>query len=271
MIKIHYRLIRALTVILALILLVLPSAYARPYIFQGPPQDLSFKHIQKPMPYFTGIDVRGNFQVNIRGHQSPPCLSLSGTAYAVNTVSAQVVNGTLQIRQAFSKKQPPPGRVTLTINLPGDLNRLITGGSTVVTGHNISSHGLSIIAQDQSAIYLDGEMRISHLQNNSSGPIKVYWVNNGDLLIDGSGSGPIYLAGTADVLTIHLGGNSQIDARQLRANEVYVTVQDYACARVTPLHSLYAFASDHGNVYYYHRPHLMAGNTRCSGNVLYMY
>lgn len=263
------RFFKILSAIVLLAIMTVQPANARPYFVQPPPQDFSYKSVHIPLPYFTGVDVSGNFQVEIKGHKPSPSATLSGGASAVNSVSAKVVNRTLVIRQIIPKKQHSLGRVRVEVDLPGDLTNLSTGGTAVVRGDNITSHGLNIVARDQSVIFLRGEMKLSHVQNNTSGSIDLAWVYNSDLLIDGSGSGTIRVAGTADVFTAHLAGSATLDARYLRAHDVYVSTQDYACAKVTPLHSLYAFANDHGAIYYYHKPHLMAGYTRCSGNVLY--
>lgn len=233
--------------------------------------DLSFKRQQVPVRYFSAINVSGNFQVRIHGHQPRPCVTLSGGTSAVNSVSLSVVNQTLTIRQIIPKNQHSLGRVNVIIDLPEGLNSLITGGTTVVRGENITSRGLNIVANDQSSIYLHGDFVVRHLQDNSSGRIDLAGLNNGDLLIDCSGSGVVHLTGSAAVLTAHLAGNARLEAQGIRAREVYVSTHDHACAKVFPLYALYAFADDYSNIFYFNRPRLIAGYTRCSGNVLYIH
>ena len=102
-----------------------------------------------------------------------------------------------------------------------------------------------------------------------NGRINIDWIKTDSLIIEGSGSGPVYLAGETDNLVIKLMRKARLHARYLRAQKAHVFTTDNAIAEIFVLDTLGAYAVNNSNIYYYKRPKDITIVTKDTGNVLY--
>ncbi|HVV69663.1 MAG TPA: DUF2807 domain-containing protein [Gammaproteobacteria bacterium] len=238
------------------------------------PNIYSKKVIQesRQLPYFSAIDISGPFKVDVATGNGRQSVVLTGNVNAVPRVTSRVIGNTLVIRMLPSKtgQLVPPynPHVAIQIHMVDGLTTVAAGGSTQVYGTGISSSRLSLNTSDQGSIYLRGNLIVYEINCNSSGIIDVALGHLRGIGVGGAGSGIIRITGSVDMLTAVLGGALRLDAKRLRAQQVYVTTWGNACAEVLPVIALYAFARDISNIFYYKEPQVMSGNSKGSGNIL---
>lgn len=186
------------------------------------------------LPSFSSLQVNGPFHVVITGGQRHSKVVLSGNSASVAQVSAQVVNHTLVLGMipTKDKKNIPPGPVRVDIALSGPIYTLTSSGAaTIRAEHVFASSWVNVAAYDQSTIYISA-------------------------------------IGAPRVFTARLSGAVCLDARYLRAQQVYVQTQGQAIALVSTSYALYAFASDASNIYYFSKPHVLSGYAKQAADVL---
>ncbi|MFT3741642.1 MAG: DUF2807 domain-containing protein [Gammaproteobacteria bacterium] len=231
-------------------------------------------HNSVNFPYFSALDIQGPFQVNLTTQKGKQSVDFSGSVDALSHLSARVVNNMLILRWIVKKDELLPANpwITVKINMPTSLTRIVIGRNAELHGNGISSAGLSLITYDHANVDLSGNIRISSILANSDGYININTTSSQhSLFVGGSGPGTIHLgAGYTPLLTARLFNGLNLDAHALHAQKVYVAVQGHALAEVYPIDSLYAFASAAGNIYYYNRPRFLVRSTRDAGNVLYL-
>ena len=193
----------------------------------------------------------------------------------------ELVNGTCTIdveEGYYDCRKNVKGR-TLHINSPNsdaaikvgvyELKKLIVQDNAEVCARDLRTDNLTIIAKGSGSINLQGKFKIGNISQFSRGMIHVEWIDNDKIHIEGSGSGPIYLAGRVHNMLAKLRKNSQLNARHLRVREASVFTTDRAIAEILVLDNLKAYAVDASNIYYYKRPKDLTVVTRDTGNVLH--
>ncbi len=232
--------------------------------------DRNAVHVPFNLPYFSGIDANGDFQIIVTSGKQQSVV-LNGHPMAVSRVNASVQNGTLVLRtvvaRSESKSYNPRVLVRIILNHP--ISAIILAGKSSLHASGIRTSSLVIYTRGNSGVYLRGSGNVQRVQNDSSRDIDLGWVTSRSIVIAGSGTGWVRLSGGyADILTARLRNGACLQAENLKANKVYVETEGYSIARIQPVNSLYAFATDDSNIYYFRVPREIAGYTKESGNVL---
>jgi hypothetical protein len=194
--------------------------------------------------------------------QGRASIELVNGSYAANATGMKVASQVLHVGTPALATNVP-----IKVFAPGLKNITVTDNATV-SSKNFKTAGLSINAKNNGTINLEGQFAIDKIYQRGNGRINISWIDSNNLFIDSDSGGPIYLAGTANNMTIKLTRDSQLDARYLRAQKASVLTTDKARADVLAIDTLGAFAVDKSNVFYYKRPHDLTVLTKGSGNVL---
>lgn len=158
-------------------------------------------------------------------------------------------------------------RNVIKISAPSLSNITVTD-NVILTAKNFKTSGLTIVAKNQGAINLQGQLKLDRLSQLGRGEITISWVDSEELCLDSSGDGPIYLAGAVDKMTIKLMQEAKLNVRYLRAKKAAVFTTDSAVAHVLVVNDLDAFAINKSDIYYYKRPKKLTVVTKDSANIL---
>lgn len=156
----------------------------------------------------------------------------------------------------------------ITIVAPKLKNITVIDNATL-TAKNFKTGRLTIAAKNNGTINLEGWYAVDKIYQFGSGRINIRWLDSSQLFIESNSSGPIHLAGITKNIIAKLSGDTQLDARYLRAEKVSIFTTDNARADVLAVDTLDAFAVDKSNIYYYKRPLHYNVITKDSGNVLH--
>lgn len=221
------------------------------------------------LPSFSAVDAKGDFHI-IMSNGKNQSVTLSGNPLALSRVSVRVIGKTLVLKTKVSRSESFTynSRVVVHIVTPRPLTSIALAGKSAFQGAALKTSTLKIYTKDTASVYIRGNNNIQRIENNSMRDIDLGWVNSRNILISGAGSGWVRIAGSADVLTARLRNSACLEAEHFRANKVYVETEDDAIARVQPVSTLYAFAMDTSNIYYFRVPRQLAGYTKGSGNIL---
>lgn len=149
------------------------------------------------------------------------------------------------------------------------LTALSLNGDNTVTVKDVKTSDLNINT-DNSNVTFNGVVNVKKIDANGNSRVSLRWVNGGSVNVITEDNARIHLAGVANLLQARAYGHSYLDAQYLRTPAVLVYTEDDATAEVLPTHSLYAFAYDSSNIYYYKTSKHLLESTQISGNVLQM-
>lgn len=217
------------------------------------------------LPAFSSIHVTGFVKVIIHGTNSKSPKSTAVTSHHSNQVSIKIRHHTLYIRSL--KSALPRRKASIVKVRMYRLNKLDVYGRASVTAKNIKSDGLYLRADTIHPITLDGILIVDRIINYGPSKIKIRWVKGKAISIR-SMAGRITLAGNVAELRAKLRNHAVLDAQYLRTQHALIQAKDYATAKIQPVQSLRAFASDNSNVYFYKNPEHISRNTSGSGNIL---
>lgn len=217
-------------------------------------------------PEFSSIEANGRFNIHI--------ISAANTHFTIDQtepcVTAAVRNGTLFLTTNLTPGQQRSAAyhpANVTVYLP-DLTELSLKGQNSVTGDNVASQGLLIKVGGNNHVMLNGTVNVQQIKADGDSSVSVQWVNSDSLAVEMDDHAQVYLAGRARILHAHVYADSCLNAKYLRSRAVLIDAEDNAVAEVLPTHSLYAFATDNSNVYYYKSGKHLLESTQISGNVL---
>lgn len=259
-----------------LIFNIFANGFNQTYVGKGTTKSAATKTIkktsyQKPRqnyPYFNSIVADGNYNIHITQGRNAVHIANEGAFYT----NTRVVDNTLMLEFVPQKKEQTPDdfpTVNVDVSMPV-LNEISLLGNSTLHASNIRSYGLVLATSGNNNVQLDGTgvFNIAKIDARGNSDVSVQWVNSNDLLVEGDDYAQIKLAGVAKILQVRLAGTSLLDAKYLRPDIALVDTQDFATADILATHSLYAFATDHSNIYYYKTPGYYLDNTQISGNVL---
>jgi hypothetical protein len=217
-------------------------------------------------PDFSCIQANGRFNIHIISaptsrftiDQTEPCV----TAEVRDGTLFLTTNITPQRQKAYDYKA-----ANVTVWLP-NLAELSLRGENSVTGDNVASEGLSITTGDNNYVVLDGTVDVQQIRANGNSSVSVQWVNSDELGVETDDNAHVYLAGRTNILHAHAYDDSSLNAKYLRSPVVLIDTEDNAVAEVLPTRSLYAFAIDNSNIYYFKSGKHLLESTQTSGNVL---
>jgi hypothetical protein len=215
------------------------------------------------LPPFSALQVRGPVDVHVI--TSP---SFQSSSYVIEGphqrwVSAIRKNHMLVLRASTHNGS----RSSVTVKMP-EINFLSVSGSAQVSSRNVRSDGLTIRDAGYGYIHLTGMVDLHKIVNLGNGYVDVSWVNSRNFTLSGFGQSYTRVAGISKNLYARLYGHAGLDATYLRAQNVFVSTQDYANAKVLPIQRLHAFANNQSNIYYYKYPRTKNLSTQEIGNVL---
>lgn len=219
-------------------------------------------------PYFNSIVADGNFDIRITQGRNAVHMSDEAASYT----DARVVDNTLILEFVpQEKKQTADDFPTVNVNISMPvLNDISLLGNSTLEASNIRNYGLVIAANGNNHVRLDGQgvFNIAKIDARGNSEVSVQWVNSPELQIVGDDYAQISVAGVTKLLQVRLAGVSSLDAKYLRPDIALVDTRDFATADILAKDSLYAFAIDHSNIYYYKTPGYYLDSTQISGNVL---
>lgn len=141
-------------------------------------------------------------------------------------------------------------------------------GRTVVKG--IDSRDMHITMDGRPHVELHGTVNLQNLNYQGQGSLYLYWVGSHDLNVVGKGDATAHLAGVVNTLYVSLYDRATLDAKYLRAQEVFVKAFDATTAEIQAIDTQNVLASDRSTVYFYKDPKLDASFMAYQGAVLDM-
>lgn len=217
------------------------------------------KHRLKP---FNSIVVEGN--TNVRLANGPYTAKITGHKKDIDDYQFYVEDHVLTIASSVFI-----GKTTIKITAPS-LKNITVRDNTILKAKNFKTKKLTIVAEDDATINLEGRYNIDRIYQDSSGKINITWVDSDKLFVISNASGPIYLAGSTNKLDAKLTDHTLLNARYLHTKIATLFATDKARADIFVVDKLTASAYDRGNIYYYNKkPRSLTVKTKDSGNVLY--
>ncbi len=248
-----------------LCLVITASAYATNHHQAVKPQT----HEYRPVTYFSSIEVGESFKVFVTHKAGKQELELIGFPDALQQVIVAVEGHRLTLQLERPDLIPPPHRhIIVRVTTPGTLSSIYAFGSAEVIISDIYCPNLAIYAKDWGQVIVHGKVVLQKIETCSARNVVVDWTNSRHVIIAASGLGRVYVHGHTGVLSARTRGNACLEAQHLRAYQVYVEAFQTSIAKVFPIYSLYAFAGQSGNIFYYHKPRILMRHTEQSGNVL---
>lgn len=178
-------------------------------------------------------------------------------------IDMHIEGQTLIIKSDNDADQP----IVINIQLK-QLRSLEIAGKTYVSSKSLYSLYLTIISHSQGDIVLAGGINLREIVSDDIGNINVRWIDSHKLTVHGNGEGQITLIGRVYQLDARLCHRTYLDARYLRAQNVWISTTDFAQAKVQPVNALRAFALRFSDIYFYREPARLTRASRDSGNVL---
>lgn len=254
--------------------------------------------------YFTDVQFDGDLNVIIKRSSKGSSLTLQGDSRDLAFITTKVKDGRVSVdvpdyylrhgpvlatvyvnklsRLAFNGNGNIEGKNLRTksmelqlyingkVNLSGNLNlrEMKITGENKINLKEVSSKKLDIIMNGGSDITMQGVVNLENLKFGGKGKLALHWIDSPDLEVEGHGDVKVYLAGVARYLRAVTRDNSELDARYLRSNKVYVKAFGHSLIRVVSNKELNAFASDHGRINYYQSPRLRAEHMSKNGAIL---
>lgn len=225
-------------------------------------QEITTKHCD--LSPFKSIVLKGNATVTLVN--GSPAIDITGIRAQTDKYNCQtsVVDQILYVNVGDDKA---PGAI-VKLKVP-ELKNIMVADNVALEACNFKTGKFVITTSGYATINFSGKYDISRIFQLGRGKIKIDWIDSDSLLISGSDSGTIILAGTVNNLTVKLIKNSKLNARYLRAEKSSVVATDTAQAKIKALTTLDAFAVNKSSVYYYgKRPANLTIVTRDFANVL---
>lgn len=222
--------------------------------------------LPQPLPFFERLNADGAMTVTLMTGAHPDFTVSSNVPQAV---TAQVRNGTLYLQRKTGVQTTTPIKVQVWIK---SLTNITAAHDSMINANNLNSTTpLTLQVSTNASLYLLGTLNVQNIMVDDAGDVTLRWVDSDQLHIQGTGSGRIQLAGTAQTLNARLSGGVQLDAPYLRSKRAYVQTRDQAQASILAQHTLSAFAYDQSNIYYYKIPEQqLTRDSVMAGNVLQM-
>lgn len=160
------------------------------------------------------------------------------------------------------------------ITLRGKINLVglrYHGVGTLDLPNNLTANLPILDIEGSGTVKLHGVIHTQQLIFAGPGLAQIYWLSTPQLSISAEGNGIIELAGVTSVLHTNLWNGIHLEARFLRAKTGFIETHDVADANVWVSDTLFTFANQHSNIYYYTKPQFLTTDNRYSGSVLAMY
>lgn len=163
------------------------------------------------------------------------------------------------------------GNTNLTaVNGKISIDTLNNNGASQITIKNLAAKTMTINDAGSGKITLRGNTAVDKIIQTGKGLIDLYWVNSKLTKVNASGAGSVILAGKANKLVANLTRLAFLNAKYLRAKNVFVKTKRYAIAYVNPIQQLFAAATDGSIIDYYHNPVNLYKNISHEGVILPM-
>lgn len=143
-------------------------------------------------------------------------------------------------------------------------------GHCRLSGNRLKTYPLNLKMSGNSYTHLRGVIPVHKIQTADYAMADIQWANGPDITIWTFGRSQVNIAGRTNELHTRAFGHSSVNAKYLRAEQVYAQSGNRALIKVIPTYALSAFASGASNIYYFKTPGPNLKLTRVSGNVLQM-
>ena len=197
---------------------------------------------------FDRVEVSGATHVEItpsKGDQAHVVM------HTKRDVSVKVLGRTLYVHRDTNTISDQ--KMDLKIKMPV-LAGLHVKDAGLVTVKNVKgADGMLIVDDSVAPVKLKGHYAIAKITKNGRGPLEVLWVDAKKLNIE-SNQGVVEVAGKVDHLYIRARGSALINAKDLRANDVWVDAKQTSVTNIRPMDELHVYGQDYARVFYFHRP-----------------
>jgi hypothetical protein len=190
------------------------------WFYTGEPYQLSQYAVNAPtsksmtdmmvrVPNFTGLNIDGNFHVQIIGRQDANFVEIVGPNAAVRQVAVENWHGTVFIRKTkdcnanFSD-------VVIRIGV-NTLRKLTVCGNAVVEGKEITSDGLIINSTCSGMVLLSGNINVLQINQNGTGTVTILGACAPSLRIKVNGNGIVNVSGRVGVQSISSFGSGCVN------------------------------------------------------------
>lgn len=177
------------------------------------PIDNSISHMMVRVPRFTGINIDGDFRVQIMGHQERNSVEIIGSNESVRQISVTTVNHTLNLRQIRNpdpKAPQKPNDAIIRIGI-NNLRSLTDCGNGMVTGKGIFSDGLVVNSICNAKILLKGNMNLRQVTQSGSGSVTLIGAYAPNVDVKATDNATVNISGRVGVQSISSFGNSHIN------------------------------------------------------------
>ena len=193
-------------------------------------------------------------------------VELVNGAYGIDVTGVQAGSYSCE-KNVVNKVLHLGGNLIIKVSAP-ELEKITVTDDATVSGKKFKTNKLVVVAKNNGAINLEGRMNVHGVSQHGSGRINIDWVDADFIRVEGSGDGPIYLAGVAKKALIRLTKKATLNARYLRTEKSSVYTADKSLAEVWA-DNLDASAVDNSNIYYYKMPKDLNVTTSDAANVLH--
>lgn len=270
------------------------------------PPTVKSGQIQRQIPAFTRVYVKGRLNINLHTGAAHPHIVLHGDPRDIPFVMTQVVNGVLRV--TLDQTYPRFGGITVDIysrylnsfeyhgvgqirgtGLRTSLLDLIIDnkGRTTLQGQiglrkldlrsdgyveimGVNSPYLVINTSGKATVKLGGVVNLTTLDMKKDGRFSLFWVKSKELNIRGRGKAFIQLAGIVDKLYVELWGSARFNGRYLRAERSFVKTHNKSVAEISAVKRQHTLATDTSDIHFYNIPTMKADFMAFDGAVLDM-
>lgn len=240
------------------------STVAREYCVEKIPCVCQARHL----PCFNAIDARGDFDLEINGSAYQQSFAVWDTAERLQKVKTTVENHTLHL---VAPNPSSVGRTKICIHLPYLKQLHYTDGAANIAIHRLKPYQpLGMTLEGYAKVYVNGNVNLRQLVVGNNAQLSLYWLNTHDLSLKATDNARICLAGIVGTLETEASQASWINARYLRAAQVFAKSYNRARIDLHPTCALNALACDQSGIYFYRNPRFQAPYVQCTGSVVTM-
>lgn len=260
----------------------------------------------KSVPSFAHVNIKGLFDVNLKGGYARPQVILRGDPRDLAGTTVSVRNQTLLVH--LGEGYPDFGRITVEIHAKNiqsfsyqgtgviNISRINTPsldlfidnkGKTTIKGgiglrkvdikgggytqiDTIYGNQIELSLAGNSKMQLTGKADIRKIELSEGAFLSFYWVNSKNLCIRAKGESFLQLAGIAERMNVELFDKAHFNGRYLRAKRAFVKTFGQSRAEISAVNRQHTLASDGSDIYFYNIPEMRADFMAFNGSVLDM-
>lgn len=144
-------------------------------------------------------------------------------------------------------------------------------GSGKVIINNLQANHMQIFDKGTGEVFLTGKANIRQIHKDGKGYLYINGLLSKKTRLYASGQGEVRISGITNTLRAEVAKFAFLNAKYLHSKDAFIKAYGTSLAYVKPIHQLFAYASDCGQINYFHKPTLLYKNTSREGVILPMY